>query len=171
MSRTPHVLPRLALATLLVALAVLAQAPSVDAQAGGAPSLVGAWLGVFPEDESGEAPGRVLATAHADGTLVVATTPSFLLTGMGPAARLYNTPGHGAWVADGERRYRARFVILFFDATGAYVGMQEITSALTLAADGLSATSRDSGRVVLADGTVAERWEDEEGPSFTRIQP
>ena len=163
----------LALAALFFALAVSLSTPAATtlAQAGAPPALVGAWLGVFPEGEDEEVPGRLLVNVHADGTLLVSTEPTFLLTEMGPAAQIYSTPGHGAWVAAGGQQFRASFVILFFDASGTYFGMVEVHSTLTLAADGNSATSRDSGRVVLADGTVVESWEDDQGPTFTRIRP
>ena len=163
----------LALAALLLALATGLGVPAASsaAQAGAPPALVGAWLGVFPEEEGEEVPGRVLVNFHADGTLLVSSSPTFLLTEMGPAAQIYTTPGHGAWAAAGGQQYRASFVILVFDAMGTYFGMVEIHSTLMLAADGQSATSRDSGRVMLADGTIIEQWQDEPGPSFTRIGP
>jgi hypothetical protein len=163
----------LALPALLLALAMSLGAPAAAnaAQAGAPPAIVGAWLGVFPEEAGEPVPGRVLVNFNADGTLIVSLEPTFLLTDMGPAAQIYGTPGHGAWVAAGGQQYRARFVILYFDETGAYFGMAEIDSTLTLAADGTRATSRDSGRVVLADATVVQNWEDEPGPTFTRIRP
>ena len=162
-----------ALTALLLALAASLGTPATPsvAQAGSPPAVVGAWLGVFPEEEGQEVPGRVLVNFNADGTLLVSGSPTFLLTGMGPAAQIYTTPGHGTWTAVGGQQYGVSFVILFFDETGTYSGMVEIRSTLTLAADGRSATSLDSGRVVLADGTVIESWENEPGPSFTRIQP
>ena len=167
--RTP-----LLLATVLLALVVAwgVRPVPATAQAGGAPSPIGAWLGIFPDAEPGEVAQRVLVNIHADGTLAVFSTPAFLLTEMGSlAARIHLTPGAGSWAPDGDRRYRATFVFLMFDDVGAYFGMQEIQSVLTLAADGNSATTTDSGRITLADGTVVESWQDEPGPSLTRIRP
>lgn len=135
------------------------------------PSPVGAWLGIFPDAPRGAEPGRVLVTINADDTLLVLIAPTFVLSEQdSPAARLYNTIGHGSWEPAGERQYRVMFVFLFFDKTGAYFAMQEIHSVLTLALDGATTTTVDSGRVILANGSIADSFEDEPGPRLTRIR-
>jgi hypothetical protein len=120
----------------------------------GEPTIVGVWrTRVRPRNcETGEvAPVsglRGLFTFHEGGT----ASEYGIGPGQTPALR---SPGHGLWRREpGWQEYRYAFTYYRYDASGAFVGSQRVTSALVLDASGDAFTSNSDVEVFDASDTL-----------------
>jgi hypothetical protein len=131
---------------VLLALTALIATGAVSASAGAQSSgnqVVGSWM--VNVDRGPLPPLKSLQTFTSGGSLVE-TANTVGVRG----------PGHGTWQSFGGRMYASTHWFFRFDATGAYLGTQQINHNLRLAPDGKSfvgvaiSTLRDpAGNVVL----------------------
>ena len=155
---------------LTLALVVLTGMPGVRAEpaaAGGAPSLVGAWLIRGNPDNSAQ---REVGAFTADGLAFRSSAPSSLAPppeaappGFLPpgTTRLYSSQDFGVWESLGDRDYAIRFVNPLYDEQGTNLGALFILDMrVTLAANGDTFAGTASGRLSLPDGTTLDAFGD-----------
>ena len=153
-----------AMPILALALMVLAGAPSVRAEpaaAGGAPSLVGAWLIRGNPDNPAQ---REVGVFTADGLAFRSSAPSSLAPPPDAAppgflppgtTRLFSSQDFGVWESLGGREYAIRFVSLLYDEQGNNLGaLSGLGLGVRLEATGNAFTGTASGRLSLLDGTM-----------------
>jgi hypothetical protein len=144
---------------MLVALAVVATFATAPIQAGdskksGPRGLKGVWQTVVTGrncqtgDPLGPLTIRGLFTFHAGGTMSE--------YGIGPGASpALRSPGHGIWQREhGWREYSFVFTYNRYDATGLFVGTQEVRASLELAESGDEITTSSAVNAIDPNGNI-----------------
>lgn len=92
---------------------------------------------------------RGLFTFHEGGTLSETSGP-----GQNPSTGLSRSPGYGVWEQRRRRTYSLAFIINRYDASGVFIGTQQIRGFLELAAGGDSYTTNVTVQVFDANDNL-----------------
>ena len=137
MRRVPVWIPVLVLAIVAM---VAARLPAATARQETAPPaghpLVGSWKVTVSFDGQPPLVLPNLATYTSDGTAVIAAPPQLPETPGSTTPRDFFSPGHGTWVATGERTADLQFIFLVTDRGGNLASTNTVRATLELDATG-----------------------------------